>query len=193
MFASSPRLCLSLLAVAAGLTLGCFRERTPPPAFRFECEADDECLALVDANGDPVLDADNNPYVERCISGLCQYPCAGSLLDLLTQSSACPAEQAGATCFNGTCSNLCDAAGEVESCSPPHRCLDFTSFELLSGMEADLAMLPQERPGICGQRCDDDDAVPCPTGQICLSGLCLPLGGGTTGDTGDTTDTGTTG
>jgi len=194
MLVMPPHLRLGLLVLAASLTLACFRERTPPPAFRFQCESDDECIALVDGNGDPVLDAQDNPYTERCISGLCQYPCAGSLLDLLSQSSTCPAEQAGATCFNGTCNNLCDVASELESCSSPHRCLEISAFDFLANMEIDLSMLPAERPGICGQRCDDDDAAPCPTGQLCLGGICFPLGGATTGDTtGDTTDTGTTG
>lgn len=189
---------LHLAALLIGLAAGCFRERAVPPAFRFECERDDECRTLTDDNGDPLLDADGQPIAERCISGLCQFACDGSILDLFAGSSgmgggasSCPSDKDGYYCFGGTCNHLCDAADDPPTCSPPHKCLEFGSFDTFA-MYAELLAdsLPLERPGICGLRCDDAGAPDCPEGQLCIDGVCLPLGGGTTG--GDTTG-GTTG
>ena len=183
-------------ALLLGLAAGCFRERSVPPAFRFECEADDECRTLTDDDGEPLLGADGEPIAERCISGLCQFACVGSVLDLAGGGggggqSPCPDDKAGYYCFNGTCNHLCDGADDPATCSPPQTCLelaDFPGFEALAEALAD--QLGQERPGICGIRCDAEGAPPCPEGQVCLQGVCLPFGGGTTGGDTDTDSTG---
>ncbi|MCA9638439.1 MAG: hypothetical protein KC420_20555 [Myxococcales bacterium] len=184
--------------LALGLVLGCFRDRGTPPAFRFTCESDADCQALVDDEGKPVVDGDGDQYVERCISGLCQFACDGSVLDFFDSmaDNGCPPDKDGYTCFNGTCNHMCDAALDPSPCSDPHRCIELSvAFGDIPGLDDILEQLPQERPGICGLLCDDAGAPACPDGQACVSGVCIGFGGGgTTGGTSGGTDTmGTTG
>jgi hypothetical protein len=186
-------------SLSIGLVVGCFREATPAPGFRYQCTSDDDCITPVDENGDPLVDENGDPYAEECIAGLCQHACAGSILDILSQSGStdCPSDREGYTCFNGTCNHLCDAADELPPCSAPQTCIEFTTLfsafgQAADGFEEALSSLPQEKPGICGIPCDDADAPACPDGQVCLEGVCLGFdSGGTTG--GDTTGGDTTG
>ncbi|MEZ4384443.1 MAG: hypothetical protein R3A79_24150 [Nannocystaceae bacterium] len=199
---SRLRLIVGLVSsLTVGLVVGCFREATPAPGFRFQCASNDDCVALVDEDGDPVVNENGEPYVEQCIAGLCQYACSGSILDLVSPSggSDCPSDRDGYTCFNGTCNHLCDAADELPPCPSPQTCIEFTELlavfgDAAEGFQESLESLPQEKPGICGILCDAADAPACPDGQVCYEGVCIGFdsGGGTTGTTGDATD-GTTG
>lgn len=183
---------LRIVGLAVGLFAGCFRQVPTSSVFHYECTSDDECSALLDNDGEPMLDANGDPFVERCIQGLCQYPCGGSLVDLFNPmaDNGCPPDN-NFFCFNGTCTNLCDGAVDPPPCSAPHTCIEFASLDTFAGSEdaaAYLEMLPSERSGLCGVLCED--AEDCPEGQLCLSGVCLDLSGfGTTGTTGTGTTT----
>ncbi len=178
------------VSTTIGLVAGCFRDGTPPPAFRFNCEADSDCEALLDNMGEPVLDENGDPYAEQCIAGLCQYACSGSVLGFIDPSAAsgCPPDNDGYTC-----NHLCDAAADPPECSDPQTCVEFAEFGDIPNLEDILEQLPQERPGICGVLCDAEDASTCPDGQLCFDGLCIDLSGGipdttaTSGGTGDGT------
>jgi len=177
------------VSTTIGLVAGCFRDGTPPPAFRFTCEADSDCEAMTDDMGEPIVDENGAPYVEQCIAGLCQYACSGSVLGFIDPSAAsgCPPNNDGYTCFNGTCNHLCDAAAETPECSSPQTCVEFADFGDIPNLDSLLEQLPQQRPGLCGVLCDADDASTCPDGQLCFDGLCIDLSGGLP----DTTATGT--
>ncbi len=183
------------LSTALGLVVGCFRDGSPPPAFRFNCEVDADCEPLTDDDGEPILDADGEPYVEQCIAGLCQFSCSGSVLDFINPSavSDCPSDNDGYTCFNGTCNHLCDAAADPSQCSAPQTCVEFADFGDLPDLESLLEQLPQEKPGICGILCSADDTSTCPDGQLCFDGVCVDLSGGLPGtsSTGGSTSSGT--
>lgn len=191
----SPR--LRIAAFALGLVAGCFRQAPLPPDFRYQCESDDDCVTYLGDDGEPLLDADGDPYKERCINGLCQYPCGGSILDLLSQGSdnGCPPNESY-TCFNGLCANLCDASKDPTTCSSPQKCLELATLDALVAIDGVDAYLEKsftiEHPGICGLTCEDPDFGGCPDGQICTGGVCIDLSGfGTTGTTGGTGGTGT--
>ncbi len=189
------------LSTALGLVAGCFRDGSPPPAFRFNCEADADCEPLTDDDGEPILDADGEPYVEQCIAGLCQFSCSGSVLDFINPAavSDCPSDRDGYTCFNGTCNHLCDAAADPSQCSAPQTCVEFAEFGDLADLDSLLEQLPQEKPGLCGILCSAEDTSTCPDGQLCFDGACVDLSGGlpggtsSTDSTGSTTSTGSTG
>lgn len=188
---------LRIAGLALGLVAGCFRQVPEPPDFRYVCASDDECVALLDDDGEPMLDGDGEPYRERCINGLCQFRCHGSLLEALaaledqtlTVVDGCPSS-GDYICFNGLCSNFCTVNKDPTTCPAPQTCLGFDSFELF-GDTGGATESSSSSIGICGIRCDDDDAIDCPEGQVCASGLCLDLSG--FGTTGGTTDAGTSG
>ena len=185
-------LCLS---TAIGMAAGCFRDGTPPPGFRYYCDTDADCQPLFDDMGEPVLDDDGEPFVEQCIDGLCQYACSGSVLGFIDPmaKSGCPPDREGYTCFNGTCNHLCDAAAEPSECSTPQTCVAFAEIVGdVPDLEDLLAMLPQERPGLCGVLCDPEDATTCPDGQLCFDGVCVDLSGGAS-DSGTTSGGDTSG
>lgn len=132
--------------------------------------------------------ADPTKYIEyrqKCIGGLCQFPCG-----LSTFPQDCPEDKGYNFCFNGGCSHICgadakrvpdpDAACPVtQSCMVFDEEIDLETFApyLPSGggnSPAQLiAMLPPGA-GVCGRRCDDEGAPPCPAGQYCSGVLCMP-------------------
>jgi len=183
------------VSLAIGLVAGCFRDGTPPPAFRYTCEADSDCLSqLLDNMGEPVLDANGDPYAEECINGLCQYSCSGSVLDLVLNPmavSGCPPDRDGYTCLNGTCNHLCDAAADPPECSGSQTCIEFADFGDIPDLDDLLSNLPQDKPGMCGTLCEADDASTCPDGQLCFDGICVDLGG--LPDTNDSSSSSTSG
>ncbi|MEZ4450732.1 MAG: hypothetical protein R3B09_14720 [Nannocystaceae bacterium] len=193
----SPRLCI--VAFALGLFAGCFRQAPLPPDFRYECVSDDECVSYLGDDGEPLLNADGDPYKERCINGLCQYPCGGSLLDILSQQAdnGCPPNESY-VCFNGLCANLCDGSKDPTTCSSPQKCVELATLDVIADNDAAQTYIEKsftiERPGVCGLTCDNPEFGECPDGQICTGGMCLDLSDfGTTGTTGGTTtDGGTT-
>jgi hypothetical protein len=144
-----------------------------PPQFRFSCTTDDDCQAVVDDEG-------SEEYRERCIAGLCQYPCEGSLLT--TIPGECPANDYFG-CFNGVCTHLCDNVTQL--CPYPQKCIvQDIPDEFVGQIPGGIDL---EQTGLCGVRCDAEGAIDCPEGQVCLEGVCLSFGGGGGTDTGGTT------
>lgn len=148
-------------------------------------------------NCELVPDGEDSLYYEArqvCRDGLCEYPC-----DITRGAADCPSGKGYNFCFNGACATAC--GNDLErypdpdaTCSSPQRCIIF-------GEDIELALLEDYRPsggggggatfvgggggggfdvedyegtGICGVRCDDDDALPCPPGQYCSGAMCLP-------------------
>lgn len=87
---------------------------------------------------------------EVCASGLCQVPCT-----LATFAQDCDASVGYIACYNGFCAHLCEPSNS--NCTPPQTCISIGEIE---GMSA----------GICGEDCSVSG---CPTGETCLSGVCL--------------------
>ncbi len=196
----SPRSLLAL-AFAAGALGGCFLSPNVPPSFRYACETDDDC-AVFNCQGDEVAirdakaaglvegcdtpEADADPasaygYRQRCVSGLCQFPC-----ELSTFQSDCPTGKGYNFCINDSCAHLCGTDTKKypdpdATCPNPQECVIF-------GEDIDLALLPSslgsgslggslsslEGTGVCGVRCDAPDAPPCGPGEYCSGVLCLP-------------------
>lgn len=175
-FAHHPRTPWFLTLSTIIISISCFLEKELPPTFRFSCEEDAQCANIQDENGQTM-------YVERCIDGLCQYPCTTSLLD---EFSDCPPNR-GLLCFNGVCSNLCDPSAEPPPCSSPHACQALSIPEGLDPMDftdVDLSAFTSGL-GVCAIPCDANNPNSCPQGQACLDGVCLTLPnlGGMDGDT----------
>ena len=150
-----PRLLLAV-AFAAGVLGGCFLSPNVPPSFRYACETDDDCLVL-NCRGDEVSIRDaeaagleqgcDTPeakddqtsaysYRQRCVSGLCQFPC-----ELATYQADCPASKGYNFCFNGSCSTLCGLDTKHypdpdSTCPDPQKCAIFgedIDTDLLAG------------------------------------------------------------
>ncbi|MCA9587378.1 MAG: hypothetical protein KC657_18755 [Myxococcales bacterium] len=184
---------LFALALGFGLIAGCFTSVFTPPTFRYTCETDDDCKATVDEDPDAEL-------TQKCIAGLCQYPCTGWILAPV--DGECPSDSFG--CFNGACATVCDV--ETNQCSAPQSCLGFgIPDEYAEDFARQLGLTTDElaAKGVCGLACDDPDAPACPGDQLCVEGACIDLssfstgtgttGGSTTGaDTDTDTDTGGT-
>ncbi|MCY1066992.1 hypothetical protein OV090_19630 [Nannocystis sp. RBIL2] len=144
---------------------------------------------------DEVPEADKSKYYEArqaCLDGLCEYPCELS-------TDVCPAEKGYNLCFNGTCATACGFDDERfpdpdATCSSPQRCV-------LYGDDIELALIEDLLggsgsgsgsgfpggggggsssvedligTGVCGIRCDAEDARACPPGQYCSGAMCLP-------------------
>ena len=164
------------LGLMAGIIAGCMTSVGLPPQFRFSCASDDDCQVITDENGDTM-------YEEKCISGLCQYPCNGTILTNI--SGECPAEKEFFGCFNGVCSHLCDNVTEL--CRHPQVCV-VQDIEIPPEFADQIpGGIDLEQTGICGIRCDAEGAPPCPNEQICLEGVCLGFGTNS-GTNSDTTD-----
>lgn len=143
----------------------------------------------------PEAKADPSGYYEyrqSCTNGLCEYPCA-----LESFQADCPGGKGYNFCLNGSCSHFCgtntDRYPDVDStCPDPQSCLIFGDDIDLDGI---LAFLPSggggssssnpfgssgvdftqlEGSGVCGLRCDAEDALPCPAGYYCPGAMCLP-------------------
>lgn len=174
---------LLTVGLCAGVVVGCATPVGIPPQFRFTCETDEDCQVIVD-------EENADMYQERCISGLCQYPCTGSVLAPV--EGECPDDFIG--CFNGVCSNLCETA--TKQCPSPQTCIiQDVPDELAGQLPIDLT-----ESGVCGIRCDEAGAPDCPDGQFCIEGACFGFsdftGGSDTstgGSTGTDTDTDTGG
>lgn len=211
-----PRRLLLALAFAVGALGGCFLSPNVPPTFRYSCETDDDCAVLscrddviawptakargmTEGCGTESAQADPTSaygYRQRCVSGLCQYPCG-----LATFSNDCPSGRGYNFCLNGNCANFCGTDPERfpdpdATCPDPQGCVIF-------GEDIDLgalsALLPSggggqsggssspfgggsqaidindlEGAGVCGIRCDAKDAPPCEPGEYCSGAMCLP-------------------
>ena len=125
---------------------------------------------------------------QTCMSGLCEYPC-----DLFTFRRDCPASEGFQFCLNGACASLCgtddykkysfdsndDFCAEGQSCIPFDMAgldpVTLDTFGVGAGGQNgfNIATLPIGA-GMCGKRCDADDALPCPAGQYCTGALCMP-------------------
>ena len=209
-----PRLLLAV-AFAAGVLGGCFLSPNVPPSFRYACETDDDCLVL-NCRGDEVSIRDaeaaglaqgcDTPeakddqtsayaYRQRCVSGLCQFPC-----ELATFQDDCPTGKGYNFCFNGSCSSLCGLDTKHypdpdSTCPDPQKCAIFgedIDTDLLAGFlsssssssgsssplggssSVSLKQLIDQGAGVCGLRCDADGAPPCAPGEYCSGALCLP-------------------
>lgn len=166
------------LGLIAGVAVGCMTPVGLPPQFRFSCESDDDCQVITDDDGEEM-------YRERCIAGLCQYPCVGTVFTTVT--GECPNNDYFG-CFNGVCSHLCDSVTKL--CPAPQTCIlqdvpDDVVGEIPGGIDL-------EQTGVCGIRCDAEGAPECPEGQFCIEGVCIGFGDITGGDTSGTETTGGT-
>lgn len=122
-------------------------------------------------------------YQQSCISGLCEYPCG-----LESYQADCPTGKGYNFCLNGACAHFCgtntDRYPDPDStCPSSQSCLIF-------GEDIDLDAISDLLPssgggnsvnfdqlygsGVCGVRCDDEDAPPCPAGYYCPGAMCLP-------------------
>lgn len=204
-----PRLLLAL-AFAVGALGGCFLSPNIPPSFRYACDTDDDC-AVFNCRGDEVSirdaeaaglvagcdtpEADADPtsaygYRQRCVSGLCQFPC-----ELPSFQSDCPSSKGYNFCFNGNCSHLCGTDTKRypdpdATCPNPQECVIFgedIDLALLSaipsssssssnpfGGSSGINVAQLEGAGVCGVRCDSAEAPPCDPGEYCSGALCLP-------------------
>jgi hypothetical protein len=149
--AREPMTCFRALLVHSALfgvtsTLlgaGCYAERLPPPAYRYACDADNDC-------SDP----------ERCIDSLCQIPCTYE-----TFADDCPEAGGYLFCVNGTCSTGCELGSD--ECPNSQQCLDIGIPEdqggggFFGGSTGPL--------GVCTVPCGE---TTCPSGQICVAGAC---------------------
>lgn len=143
---------------------------------------------------DDVLEADKSKFYEArqaCLDGLCEYPCELS-------AGACPAGKGYSLCFNGICATGCGQDDERfpdpdATCSKPQHCVLFGDEieldpikDLFQGSGSGGSSQGQGQgqgmfnvedllgTGVCGIRCDADDARPCPPGQYCGGAMCLP-------------------
>lgn len=209
-----PRLLLAL-AFSVGALGGCFLSPNVPPSFRYTCETDDDC-AVVTCRDDvlPIRDAEaqglavgcDTPeaiadptsaygYRQRCVSGLCQFPCA-----LASYQNDCPTGKGYNFCFNGNCAHLCgtDDARYPDAdatCPDPQKCVIFgedidlgalSAFlpsggggqsggsSQFGGSSQALDLNELEGAGICGVRCDAEGAPACAPGEYCSGAMCLP-------------------
>lgn len=167
------------LGLLAGVAVGCMTPVGIPPQYRFACETDEDCQVITDEDGEE--------YQERCISGLCQYPCAGSVFASIP--GECPGDDYFG-CFNGVCAHLCDT--ESPMCPDPQTCITQSVPEEFADLIPSGVDLSSS--GVCGIRCDAEGAPECPGEQLCLEGVCISLSDFTTGGGTDPTGgTGTTG
>jgi hypothetical protein len=136
------------LAVASSIAgASCFSEQPPPSTFRFKCATDGDCQAG-----------------ERCIDQLCQIPCT-----LASFEEDCPSAGGYGACVNGVCSSLCTVGSD--QCPQPQMCLDL-GVALNPGGGFGGAS-ESGSFGVCANPCSS--ATGCPTGEICLAALQLPL------------------
>lgn len=147
-----------IAALVAGIVGGCYLRPAPPPAFRYSCDADDDCQAL-DCGGKAISLAEAAKLIEGCDSievmanpslgvshrqtcraGLCEYPC-----ELLTYQQDCPTTEGFAFCFNGACASLCGTddytkykgyESNDDFCTAPQRCITIKTAE---GTEPDIS------------------------------------------------------
>lgn len=211
-----PRRLLLALAFAVGALGGCFLSPNVPPTFRFACESDDDCAVLTCrddvvawptakarglAQGCATPEAEADPssaygYRQRCVSGLCQFPCA-----LESYQNDCPTGRGYNFCFNGNCANLCgtDLARFPDpdaTCPDPQKCVIFgddidlgalssflpsggqssggSSSNPLGGGSTSIDINALEGAGVCGVRCDAEGAPACAPGNYCSGAMCLP-------------------
>lgn len=187
-----------IAAFVAGVVGGCYLRPTPPPAFRYACDADDDCLAL-DCGGKAIsleaaaklidgcdsVEVKSNPargvsHRQSCRAGLCEYPC-----DLFTYQQDCPTTEGFAFCFNGACANLCGAddytnykgyESNDDFCTEPQQCL---SIKVAKGEEPDIGgdiLDPFTGQGSLNLNGLADGAGFC--GQRCDASDALPCPGG---------------
>lgn len=146
------------LVFGLGTAAGCFLEPEPPPAFRFDCEADADC-----------------PDEEVCLSNLCQRPCT-----LATSSTDCPSDTYAA-CINGACATLCDTSADEDPCPAPQACTGLGLGDEDSGFGVCTESCTEDScpdgetcvEGTCVQLCDVDNPD-CAEGSSCLLGVCIP-------------------
>ena len=165
-----------LLAISAGFAVAsaCYSERQAPPAFRYKCNSNADCF-------------DN----EVCLDGLCQVQCTQA-----TFSEVCTADN-HLYCLNGVCSTGCDPTDEESVCPQSQECIDLGLQVSVGGF---IGGGGSESVGLCGTRCTDtscpeaevcieglcvatcENSSECGANLVCLFGLCVPEGAGTTGD-----------
>lgn len=142
---------LFIAALVAGIVGGCYLRPAPPPAFRYACDEDNDCLA-VDCGGKAIsleeaaklidgcdsVEVKDNPALgvshrQTCRAGLCEYPC-----DILTFQTDCPSTEGFAFCFNGACANLCGnddytkykgLESNDDFCTDPQKCISIKAPE----------------------------------------------------------------
>lgn len=211
-----PRRLLLTLAFAVGALGGCFLSPNVPPTFRYTCETDDDCAVVTClddtvpwpvararglAQGCDTDEAKADPSSaysarQRCVSGLCQFPCA-----LESYQNDCPSGKGYNFCFNGNCAHLCgtDTARYPDpdaTCPDPQKCVIFgedidlgllqpflpsgssgsgsNSSNPFGGGSNSVNLNDLEGAGVCGLRCDAEGAPPCAPGQYCSGAMCLP-------------------
>jgi hypothetical protein len=142
---------------------------------------------------DDVLEADKSKFYEArqaCLDGLCEYPCE-------LMPTTCPAGKGYSLCFNGACATACGQDDERfpdpdATCSSPQHCVLFGDEieldpikNLFGGGSGGSGSQGQGQTGqfkvedllgtgVCGIRCDADDARPCAPGMYCGGAMCLP-------------------
>jgi hypothetical protein len=123
--------------------MGCFLDRPRPATFRNDCDADRDCRSG-----------------EICLQGLCEVPCTQA-----TASDDCPSDTYVA-CLNGACANTCQLDAD-KPCPGAQACLDLG----LGGEGSYPGGGGSEPVGLCTALCTSDPPT-CPTGEVCLEGLC---------------------